>query len=120
MPFGDAPLPEKLRSRLQRQGGHPDRMKFRTKVDVVESMGSEIYVYFDVETGGMDAVELDELASHGDGRQIVARLSPESRVRRGGDAELSIDTNRLAIFGRDRRQSHRRPLINVRTCASVP
>ena len=25
-------------------------MKFRTKVDVVESMGSELYVYFDVES----------------------------------------------------------------------
>src|SRR5688572_11505281 len=71
MPFGDATLPEKQRAQLQRapgkgardvivgarpehfedaavEGDLPDRMRFRAKIDVVESMGSELYVYFDV------------------------------------------------------------------------
>ena len=34
-------------------------MKFRTKVDVVESMGSELYVYFDVKGEEMHVAELD-------------------------------------------------------------
>ena len=38
-----------------------DHMKFRTKIDVVESMGSELYVYFDVEAGGVESAELTEL-----------------------------------------------------------
>ena len=41
----------------------PDRpglMKFKAKVDVVESMGSELYAYFDVETE--EEVQSDELA----------------------------------------------------------
>ena len=42
---------------------HPDRMKFRTKVDVVESMGSELYVYFDVKSEELHVAELDELAA---------------------------------------------------------
>ncbi len=134
MPFGDAPLPEKLRSRLQRQGGqgaqdvivgirpehfedaaveqeeHPDRMKFRTKVDVVESMGSEIYAYFDVEAGEMESAELNELAadagmedlpSHGEGQQVVARLSAESKATPGGEVELSVDTSQIKLFAAD-------------------
>jgi multiple sugar transport system ATP-binding protein len=134
MPFGDAPLPEKLRARLQRQGGqgaqdvivgirpehfedaaveqdeHPDRMKFRTKVDVVESMGSEIYIYFDVEAGEMESAELNELAadsgmedlpSHGEGQQIVARLSAESKASPGGEVELTVDTSQLKLFAAD-------------------
>jgi multiple sugar transport system ATP-binding protein len=133
MPFGDAPLPEKLRSRLQREGGQGardvivgvrpehfedaavegdvgDRMKFRTKVDVVESMGSEIYVYFDVEAGGMDHAELNELAadsgmedlpSHGGGQQVVARLSADSKAAPGGEVELTIDTSQIKLFATD-------------------
>ena len=73
--FGDAALPDQLRSRLQREPGQGardvilgvrpehfedtaiesgelhDRMHFRTKIDVVESMGSELYVYFGVKGG---------------------------------------------------------------------
>jgi multiple sugar transport system ATP-binding protein len=130
LPFGDAPLPDKLRSRLQRQPGQgardvivgirpehfedaaveadtQDRMKFRTSVDVVESMGSELYVYFDVEAGDMDSAELNELAadagmedlpSHGSGQQVVARLSAESNAKPGAEVELTIDTSQMKLF----------------------
>ncbi len=134
LPFGDAPLPDKLRSRLQREGGqgaqdviigvrpehfedaaveqeeHADRLKFRTKVDVVESMGSEMYVYFDVESTGVESAELTELAadsgmedlpSHGEGQQVVARLSAESKAAPGGEVELSIDTTQIKLFATD-------------------
>jgi multiple sugar transport system ATP-binding protein len=133
MPFGDAPLSDKLRSRLQREGGQgardvivgvrpehfedaaveadtTDRMKFRTKVDVVESMGSEIYIYFNVEAGGMDHAELSELArdsgmedlpSHGEGQQVVARLSAESKASPGGELELTVDTSQIKLFAAD-------------------
>src|SRR4051812_49341764 len=134
LPFGDAPLPETLRTRLQRAPGqgardviigvrpehfedaavekdaHADRMRFRTKIDVVESMGSELYVYFDVESGGMDHAELSELAadsgmedlpSHGEGQQIVARLSAESKASPGGEVELTVDTSQLKLFAAD-------------------
>jgi multiple sugar transport system ATP-binding protein len=134
LPFGDAPLPESLRSRLQRapaQGArdvivgvrpehfedaavekdaHPDRMKFRTKVDVVESMGSELYVYFDVEADGTEHAELKELAadagmedlpSHGGGQQVVARLSAESKAAPGSEIELSVDTSQIKLFETD-------------------
>jgi multiple sugar transport system ATP-binding protein len=70
-------------------------------------MGSELYAYFEVKGGQMHVAELDELAadagledlpSHGDGQQVVARLSAESRARPGADVELSIDTTRFQLF----------------------
>jgi multiple sugar transport system ATP-binding protein len=89
------------------EGDVPDRTRFRTTLDVVESMGSELYVYFDVKSEQMHTAELDELAadagledlpSHGEGQQVVARLSAESSARPGREVELSIDTTRLQLF----------------------
>jgi multiple sugar transport system ATP-binding protein len=134
-PVGDLTLPEQLLSRLQREPGkgahdvivgarpehfedarvegegHPDRMRFRTKVDVVESMGSELYVYFDVEAQEVHTADLDELAAdagmedlprHGDGaQQVVARLSAESEAKPGGEIELSLETSQLKLFSAD-------------------
>jgi multiple sugar transport system ATP-binding protein len=131
-PIGDAPLPESVVARLDgaRHGadvivgmrpehfedariagdGAPDRMRFRAKSSVVESMGSEKYVYFDVKTEELHTAELDELAadagleelpSHGDGQQVVARVSADSDVEAGGEIELSLDTTQLKLFDRD-------------------
>jgi multiple sugar transport system ATP-binding protein len=89
---------------------HPDRMRFRTKLDVVESMGSELYVYFDVKGEELHTAELDELAadagmedlpSHGDGQQVVARLSAESKAAPGGEVELVVDTSQIKLFAAD-------------------
>jgi multiple sugar transport system ATP-binding protein len=85
-------------------------MRFRVKADVVESMGSEKYVYFDVETQQLHTAELDELAadagledlpSHGEGQQVVARLSAESPVTPGDEVELSLDTSQIKLFAQD-------------------
>ena len=83
LPFGDARLDGELRSKLQSVGDrdviagmrpehfedaavagedHRDSLDFRTKIDVVESMGSELYAYFDVESQNVDSAELAELA----------------------------------------------------------
>jgi multiple sugar transport system ATP-binding protein len=89
---------------------HADRMKFRTRVDVVESMGSELYVYFDVKAEELHVAELDELAadagmedlpSHGEGQQVVARLSAESKAAPGEELELVVDTSQLKLFATD-------------------
>jgi len=130
-PLGDAELPGELRARLE--GGSsaaaadvivgmrpehfedarieptdaPARMRFRATADVVESMGSEKYVYFDVDARQLHTAELDELAadagiedlpSHGDGQQVVARLSAESRASPGDEVELSLDTSQIKLF----------------------
>jgi multiple sugar transport system ATP-binding protein len=128
-PIGDIPLSDRIRQGVQQAGSgrdvivgmrpehfedasveqeeHADRMKFRTKVDVVESMGSELYVYFDVKGEELHTADLDELAadagledlpSHGEGQQVVARLSAESKASPGGEVELTVDTSQIKLF----------------------
>jgi len=106
--------PEHFEDASVEQEEHADRMKFRTKIDVVESMGSELYVYFDVKSEEMQVEELQELAadagmedlpSHGGGQQVVARLSAESRATPGGELELSLDTSQIKLFAADNGRS---------------
>jgi multiple sugar transport system ATP-binding protein len=79
---------------------------FRAKIDLVESLGAEEYVYFEVEGAEVQSDELSELAadsgahevpSSGEG-QVVARLDPESSVKRGKETELWVDTTKLHFF----------------------
>jgi multiple sugar transport system ATP-binding protein len=81
-------------------------LTFRATIDVLESMGSDVYVYF---TGGRDAsvsvAELDELArdsgqaeTGASGDTMVARLSAATRVREGGEAELWADARAIHVF----------------------
>jgi multiple sugar transport system ATP-binding protein len=102
--------PEHFEDAAVEGADHPDRMKFRTKIDVVESMGSELYVYFDVKAEELHVAELDELArdagmedlpSHGDGQQVVARLSAESKASPGGEVEMVVDTSQIKLFATD-------------------
>jgi multiple sugar transport system ATP-binding protein len=87
---------------------HERGTKFTAHIDVLESMGSEYYAYFDVQAERVDSSELAELAqdagaadlpSSGEGSiQVVARLDAASRARQGGDVELSFDSSKLHLF----------------------
>src|SRR5687767_11212560 len=133
LPFRTAEVPERLKAALKSAGGgardviggaraehfedaaiEPDRpglMKFRAKVDVVESMGSELYVYFDVDTKtevqSDDLTDLakdagmEDLPSGGVGQHVVARLSSDSKATAGGDVELVLDTTQIKLFDPD-------------------
>ena len=101
LPFGDAPLPEGLKGTVGNEsreviaGMRPEHfedadvaaergiegMKFTANVEVVESMGSELYAYFDVKAAAHSG-ELDDLAA---GRRALRAAGPGRRVhaRRG-------------------------------------
>jgi multiple sugar transport system ATP-binding protein len=128
LPFGDAQLPERLRGKIQGDGGReviagvrpehfedaqvePDKpgLRFSAPVSVVESMGSELYAYFDVEHAHVESRDLTELAAdagledlpqHGssDVQQVVARLDATSRARPGEQAQMVLDTDHLHLF----------------------
>jgi multiple sugar transport system ATP-binding protein len=79
---------------------------FRAKIDVYESLGSDVFVYFTRELGrGVSSAELQELAadsgrveSAGSGETISARLDAATRIREGQDAELWVDARPMHIF----------------------
>src|SRR3954449_12185369 len=121
LPFGDAPIPEGIRggARDVIAGIRPEHfedarvnagpgLRFRTRVTVVESMGSELYAYFDTPAGEVHSAQLDELAQDagmddvpGAGAQVVARLSAASLAEAGAETELVLDTTQIKVFDRE-------------------
>ena len=79
---------------------------FPAAIDVLESMGSDVYVYFtkDIEMG-VNATELEELArdsgradTGASGDTVVARLDAATGIREGQQAELWVDARAMHIF----------------------
>jgi multiple sugar transport system ATP-binding protein len=128
-PLGDLPLDDGLRRRLQRHeagsqevvvGIRPEEFEdaslvadrqggatFEAPIEIVESMGSEIYAYFGYEGGDIDAAELQELEADSganeargmqEGSRAVARLDATSDVRPGQKARLWINTSKMHLF----------------------
>jgi multiple sugar transport system ATP-binding protein len=85
---------------------HPAGFEFEAPIEVLESMGSEIYVYFSFQGGEVSSDELAELARDsgvaetpsGGAGLAVARLNPESDVRQGERAKLWFDAAKLHLF----------------------
>ncbi|MFI5897438.1 ABC transporter ATP-binding protein [Actinoplanes sp. NPDC051513] len=94
--FEDARLVEDT----QRSRGH----EFTAPVDLVESMGSDKYVYLTVEGEHATSADLEELAADAGGADLppqdslVTRLSAESRVRDGVDAKIWMNLDKIHLF----------------------
>jgi multiple sugar transport system ATP-binding protein len=134
LPFGSAPLSDRTLKALRAAGGHksrdvivgmrpehfedaaivdpgaPHMLRFKAQIDVVESMGSELYAYFSVQAEGIESEQLADLAkdsgmedlpSAGDGQQIVARLDPASKAAPDAAIELALDTSEIKLFDPD-------------------
>ncbi|MET8679709.1 sn-glycerol-3-phosphate ABC transporter ATP-binding protein UgpC [Streptomyces sp. NPDC004647] len=124
--LGDLPLDDRARLSLERQNAPRDLLlgfrpedfedaslvepghggfTFTTTVDVVESVGSDIYVYFTEEAGRATTAELEELAADSglkdtgtQEHQIVTRLDAASRAREGQPIELYLNAAKAHIF----------------------
>ena len=129
-PLGDIPIPGLLRSRLQSRAGggnagdvivgiRPENFEdaylagegikgihFKAKIDVVESMGSELYVYFDVASHAASAdleelardAHLEDLPKHGSATTVVARLDPASKAAPSQEIELVLESSEIKLF----------------------
>jgi multiple sugar transport system ATP-binding protein len=98
--------PEDFEDAAFAPAGHDAGVEFTAPIEVVESMGSEIYVYFSFQGGEVSSDELAELArdsgvaeTPGAGAGLaVARLNPESEVSEGEKAKLWFDSAKLHLF----------------------
>jgi multiple sugar transport system ATP-binding protein len=82
---------------------------FEAEIDIVESLGSDLFAYFHIESEGVESDQLADLvgdrldetgaANIREGQeQVVARLEPTSKVTRGERTELWADTSKLHLF----------------------
>ncbi|MBJ8343601.1 ABC transporter ATP-binding protein [Antrihabitans sp. YC2-6] len=126
---GEIPLPYEVRDKL-RDGNAPDRVvagirpehfedaalvdgyqritgaKIDVDVEVVESMGSDKFVYFTIAGPAVESAELQELAADAGvadlgGSQMVARVGAESRAASGERMQLWFDPKRVSVFDND-------------------
>jgi multiple sugar transport system ATP-binding protein len=129
LPIAEVDLPSEVQSRLGgvegRQliaGVRPENFEdaglvgearnrgtvFRAQIEVLESLGSELYAHFTVASDQqIESQELRELAEDvgggevpmaGEEGRIVARLEPASQVRVGQEAELWVDASKVHLF----------------------
>jgi multiple sugar transport system ATP-binding protein len=93
---------------LVSEDARPLGTSFRAHIELVESLGSELYAHFTVQTDQqIESQELRELAEDsgagevpgaGTSGEIVARLDPESKVQQGQEAELWVNGSKLHLF----------------------
>jgi multiple sugar transport system ATP-binding protein len=132
-PIGDLHIPEELRQRLDSGDGggrrgvvvgiRPEHFEdaslvtaparghtFEAKIDVLETLGSDYYAHFTVDSERVPSSELDELSEGvdaarvvppADGVQVVARLGSASGVKQGHRAGLWVDTAQLHLFDQE-------------------
>ncbi len=133
LPMVDVRLPDELRERVSAGGEGGSReliagirpenfddaallgddtlrrgASFKAKIDLIESMGSEIYAHFSVSSDKtIESDELRELAEDsgagevpggGNEGDVVARLSAESQVKKGDEADIFIDGSHIQLF----------------------
>ena len=120
LPFGDAPIPAGIKTskrdviagirpeHFEDAAIDPSGMRFTATLDLVESMGSELYAYFETKAPEVKSDQLDELASDagleevpGSGSTVVARLDAQSRAETGGKLELALDAAQIKLFDPD-------------------
>jgi multiple sugar transport system ATP-binding protein len=87
------------------QHDQPFGITFSATIDVLESMGSDVFAYFTLEGGPAQSAELEELARDsgradigGGGDQIVARLDAATQIKEGDPAQLWVDARPIHIF----------------------
>jgi multiple sugar transport system ATP-binding protein len=127
-PLGDLRLPAERRSRLGSDGGgraviigiRPEHLEdaalvgdkrdqgtvFKANVDLLESLGSDKYAYFTVQSERASARHLEELAEDAggvemateDGVQMTARLDSASKAKEDQELEFWLDLRRVHVF----------------------
>jgi multiple sugar transport system ATP-binding protein len=83
-----------------------DRIKalvFPVQVDLVESLGADKYLHFNLGGAAAQSEQLAELAADSGGGtgQYVARVSAESAAGVGQSVELALDTGKVSVFDAD-------------------
>ena len=124
LPFAEVPLPPKLRQGAGSAGAdliagvRPEQFydpeletgasgtEFEVPVELVESLGAEVYVHFGIGSGGAQSEELAELAADSGAADVpsagegiaVARLEPGTKARAGERHRLGLHPESIHIF----------------------
>ena len=87
----------------------PESRRISVVIELVEALGSDVVVHFTIHVAPALTDDVKELAidigdpivdgdTAGSHTNVVARLNPRTRARKGEPIELVVDTNRLHFF----------------------
>jgi multiple sugar transport system ATP-binding protein len=78
-------------------------LTFPVKVDLIESLGADKYVYFTTSGSGAKSEQLAELAAESGAavNEFVARVSTASKAAVGHELVIAFDTSKLVVFDAD-------------------
>ena len=98
------------------EGERPSGLTFRTKIDNIEWLGSELYAYLPYTGGEAIGAQLGQLAgdldmeqASGDTSQLVARLDATSQVSEDREAQIWLDAKRIHLFDPETGEALARP-----------
>ena len=91
------------RCRVDRRLSAHQGADLQVKVELVESLGADKYVYFTTAGSDVHSAQLDELVAESElpANQFVARVPAESKAALGQAIEVACDTTKLAVFDAD-------------------
>ena len=102
---------------LVAESDRPAGMVFRSRIDNIEWLGSELYAYLPYAGGEAIGQQLGQLAgdldreptSGRDDSQLVARLDAASGVEEDGEAEIWLDARKIHLFDPETGEALARP-----------
>jgi multiple sugar transport system ATP-binding protein len=91
--FEDASLSDSL----------PEGKTLSSKISLIEALGSELMVHFDLDASRVDSGDPDAVEEAEGSANAVGRFNPRSRVRMREAVDVAVDTDNLHFFDHDTR-----------------
>ena len=73
----------------------------KSKVQLIEALGSELMVHFQVDAETVDSGDPDAVEEAGVSANTVGRFHPRSRVKLGEPVEIAVSTENMHFFDKD-------------------
>jgi multiple sugar transport system ATP-binding protein len=91
--FEDAALSDSL----------PEGRTLKSKISLIEALGSELMVHFDLDAPRVDSGDPDAVEEAEGSANAVGRFNPRSRVRMREAVDVAVDTDNIHFFDHDTR-----------------
>ncbi len=85
--------------------GAPESRRLKSTATLLEALGSEVMVHFNLDAPTVDSGDPDAVDESGDGANAVGRFNPRTRVKMREPMEIAVATENLHYFDADSREA---------------
>jgi multiple sugar transport system ATP-binding protein len=80
---------------------HPTNQRLKSTATLIEALGADILVHFDLDAKPVDSGDPDAIEEIGENAKCVARFDPRSRARLREPIEIAVDVEYIRFFDPD-------------------